>query len=130
MSKLQIGSSVKTYFVQNLDEVYIYNGSAWVKLPTLFSHNDLINQQGGIAGQRYHLTQAQHDTLTDGSDASSYHNHDSQYYRHQEVGRMHSGSGNSDGTVSASKAGDFYLDTDNNNMFFSTGSGVTSWYLM
>lgn len=40
-------------------------------------HNSLTGLQGGTAGEYYHLTQTQHDTLTDGSIADSLHVHDS-----------------------------------------------------
>jgi len=43
------------------------------------SHNLLTGLNGGTANQYYHLTNSQHSILTDGSDASSLHNHDTQY---------------------------------------------------
>ena len=39
------------------------------------NHNDLQSFNGGSATERYHLTQSQHDTLTDGSNADSLHSH-------------------------------------------------------
>jgi len=39
-------------------------------------HESLANLLGGAAGDHYHLTGAQHDTLTDGSDADALHDHD------------------------------------------------------
>ena len=38
-------------------------------------HRDLQDLQGGTTAEYYHLTQAQHDTLTDGSDADGLHTH-------------------------------------------------------
>ena len=39
-------------------------------------HESLAGLLGGAAADHYHLTQAQHDTLTDGSDADALHDHD------------------------------------------------------
>jgi hypothetical protein len=38
-------------------------------------HNNLTGLDGGAAGGYYHLTQSQHDTLTDGSNADALHTH-------------------------------------------------------
>jgi hypothetical protein len=63
-------------WVEDQDVVYVFNGAAWVKFGTTVTHNNTTGKQGGTANEYYHLTEAQHDTLTDGSDASSLHNHD------------------------------------------------------
>jgi len=62
----------------NKDAVLIVNGTShyWEIRPTVITnHNDMQNIQGGISGEEYHLTQSQHDTLTDGSNADSLHIH-------------------------------------------------------
>ena len=51
-------------------------------------HNDLGELQGGTADQYYHLTSAQHSSLTSTggvSDASTEHTHDGRYYTESEV---------------------------------------------
>lgn len=50
------------------------------------SHNTLGSLQGGTASEYYHITSAQHTTLVGGSsDASSLHNHNTQYYTKSQV---------------------------------------------
>jgi hypothetical protein len=44
------------------------------------NHENLAGLQGGAANDHLHLTTTQHDTLTNGSDATALHNHDSRYY--------------------------------------------------
>jgi len=51
-------------------------------------HNELLNIQGGISDQYYHLTSAQHGLLTEVSgvlDASSQHTHDDRYFTESEI---------------------------------------------
>ncbi len=45
--------------VEALNEFYAFTGAAWVLLPSLLAHNDLLGLQGGAVGEYYHLTQAQ-----------------------------------------------------------------------
>jgi len=47
-------------------------------------HNELSNLQGGIEGERYHLTSAQRTDLTDGSE-TNLHIHDDRYYTEIDV---------------------------------------------
>ena len=42
---------------------------------TTSDHNSLSGLQGGAAGDYFHFTETQHDTLTDGSNAQSLHRH-------------------------------------------------------
>ena len=51
-----------------------FTGSDLADLETR-NHNDLQSFQGGAADDYYHMTEAQHDTLTDGSNADSLHAH-------------------------------------------------------
>ncbi|NPV12870.1 MAG: hypothetical protein HPY57_13950 [Ignavibacteria bacterium] len=44
------------------------------------THNTLSGLQGGMSNQYYHLTQTDYNTLTKGFDASTLHNHNTQYY--------------------------------------------------
>lgn len=53
--------------------------SSFIDLSGLL-HNDLGTIQGGTAAEYYHLTSAQHTSLTGAVDASSLHNHNTQYY--------------------------------------------------
>jgi len=64
--------------VEDEDRLYMYNGTAWVKLSQAVAHNDLSGIQGGNATERYHLTNSQHTTLTGNLDAQSLHYHDLQ----------------------------------------------------
>lgn len=51
-----------------------------------FNHNDLSNIQGGSASERYHLSSSEYTTLRGGSsDASSLHNHNTQYYTKSQI---------------------------------------------
>jgi hypothetical protein len=43
--------------------------------PAITDHNTLDGLQGGTTDEYYHLTQTQHDTLTDGSNADALHTH-------------------------------------------------------
>lgn len=46
-------------FVDDLDTAYVYNGSAWVKMATIYQHNDLGGLQGGTTAEYYHMTAAE-----------------------------------------------------------------------
>ncbi len=88
-------------WIEDVDKLKVYNGSAWVTFGSTISHNNTSDLQGGTSGEYYHLTQAQHtevtgffaatditgaeaEELTDGSD-TSLHNHDSRYYTETEL---------------------------------------------
>ena len=49
------------------------------------THNNLSSIQGGITDEHYHLSNAQHSSLTDGVDATPLHIHDSRYYTETET---------------------------------------------
>lgn len=81
---------------------YVVDSGSWVQWTgNTQSHNSLTSLQGGTTNEYYHLTSAQHteittffgntdltgaeaETLSDGSDASSLHIHDSRYYTESE----------------------------------------------
>lgn len=50
-----------------------YNGTAWVTFGSTTNHEALAGLQGGISGEHYHLTAAQHTDLTDGGDSTSHY---------------------------------------------------------
>ena len=80
-------------WVDDENTSYNFNGAAWVKMASVFNHNDLANPQGGTSNEYYHLTSADYTTLRGGSsDAGSLHNHDSQYYTETELGSTSGGS--------------------------------------
>jgi hypothetical protein len=72
-------------WVEDENIVYVFNGTAWVKMATIFAHNDLASLQGGTTAEYYHLTSAQHTGLTGGSD-TTLHTHDTRYYTETELG--------------------------------------------
>lgn len=45
--------------VEDENTVYIYNGTSWVKMSSVYSHNDLAGLQGGTANEYYHMTSAE-----------------------------------------------------------------------
>lgn len=51
-------------YVDDEDKIYVYNGTSWVPLGGIVSHNNLSGLQGGTSGQYYHLTSAEHTFLT------------------------------------------------------------------
>lgn len=71
------GKPVKTNSSGKIDSTMV-DGSA-------VGHNSLSGIQGGTASEYYHLTSAQHSTLTGSSDASSLHNHNTQYYTKAQI---------------------------------------------
>ena len=97
---------------ETLNTAYVFNGTSWVKMASVFSHNDLNGLQGGTTAEYYHFTQAQHtevtsffnntditgaeaERLSDGSDVSSgtvLHTHDTAYYTKTQLGSTTSGS--------------------------------------
>ncbi|NPB00308.1 MAG: DUF2793 domain-containing protein [Crenarchaeota archaeon] len=60
-------------------------GSSLADIPTR-RHNDLQSIQGGSVDSYYHLTQSEHDTLTEGNDATDLHNHNTIYYTKAQLG--------------------------------------------
>lgn len=49
------------------------------------THNSTSGLQGGNIGEFYHLTNNQHSTLTGSVDASTLHNHNTQYYTKSQI---------------------------------------------
>jgi hypothetical protein len=73
-------------WVQDEDTLYIWNGTAWVKMGSTTVHNVLSSIQGGTTNEYYHLTSAEHTALRGGgtNDASSLHVHDALYFTESE----------------------------------------------
>lgn len=93
------GSAV---WVEDIDYVKVFNGSAWVRFGSTVTHNYLSGLQGGTANEYYHLTNSQHTDLTDSGD-SSLHYHSTDRAR-----------GNHTGTQTASTISDFDIEVSNN----------------
>lgn len=51
-------------WVEDINAVKVFNGSAWVTFGSSVDHANLSNLQGGSATERYHLTAAQHTSVT------------------------------------------------------------------
>lgn len=60
-----------TVWDENEDTNYVFNGTTWVEFGSTVSHNNTTGLQGGTTSQYYHLTSAQHTTLT-GFDPTDY----------------------------------------------------------
>jgi len=71
-------------WVEDLDSLYVYNGTDWVQFGSTVTHNNLNGLQGGTSGQYYHLTSAEESGLTGGGD-TSLHIHDDRYYTETEI---------------------------------------------
>lgn len=67
--------------VKQIDDYYFYNSQEWIPLESIMEHNDLHNIQGGIPGERYHLTNREYLLLTQQEDATELHHHDSRYQK-------------------------------------------------
>ena len=52
-----------TVWVKDEDTNFTYNGAAWVEFGSTVSHNNTTGLQGGVAGEYFHLTNAQHGAL-------------------------------------------------------------------
>lgn len=75
-------------WIENIDGVYTFNGTSWVKFGTTVTHNNLSGLQGGTSGEYYHLTSTMYTDLTSFggvSNASSQHIHDDRYYTETEL---------------------------------------------
>jgi len=70
-------------WVDDEDTSYVFT-SSWVKMASIYNHNDTANKQGGTTDEYYHLTAAEHTDLTDGNDCSE-HKHDQLYYTETEI---------------------------------------------
>jgi len=78
--------------ISGVDPIYSYHLTTKWYVDTALSgsdeHNELLNIQGGIADEYYHLTNTQHLSLTSSGgigDASSEHHHDSLYVTHSGI---------------------------------------------
>jgi len=76
-------------WVEDEDTLVVWNGTAWVTFGSTLDHALLDNIN---SSNYYHLTQANHTTLTGTGDASSLHHHDGRYYTETELGSTTSGS--------------------------------------
>jgi hypothetical protein len=50
-------------WVEDENVLYVYNGSAWVKMSSIYAHNDLSGLQGGTTAEYYHLANADYSAL-------------------------------------------------------------------
>jgi len=78
---LWVETSVAKGFAVYVDDVsmlYIYNGTNWVELASVASHNSLTGLQGGGVTERYHLTALEHLKLTGNQNAQTIHYHDTE----------------------------------------------------
>ena len=80
-------------WVDNQSSAYVFNGTTWVKMATIFDHNSLYDLQGGNSVERYHLTKSEHDGLTQGNPASNLHIHNDLYYTQTQIDNFFSGPG-------------------------------------
>jgi len=53
-------------WVEDEDVVYVYNGTGWVKMSSVYNHNDLTGLQGGTTNEYYHLTATEDAWVTAG----------------------------------------------------------------
>jgi len=51
-------------WVEDEDVVYVWNGSTWAKIGTTITHNNTNGIQGGNTTERFHLTSAEHTSIT------------------------------------------------------------------
>ena len=54
-------------WVEDENIIYVYNGTAWVKMSSVYAHNELSGLQGGVAGSYYHMSDIEHSWLQTGS---------------------------------------------------------------
>jgi len=109
-------------WVDDLDRVYLYNGSSWIVFGGIVNHNALSGLQGGTTDEYYHLTSAQHTDLTDAGD-SALHYHSTDRAR-----------ANHTGTQTASTISDFDTEVSNNtdvaaNTVHRTSDGTDHTYI-
>ena len=90
----------------------------WVNSSSLSQHNALQSIQGGISAERYHLTQAQHDGLTDGGE-TNLHSHPGLYGL--------SGAGNPNLNAVAGTIGSIYQDTNTDIGYYNGDGTATGW---
>lgn len=58
-------------WIDDVDTNKVFNGSAWVPFGNTVTHNNLASLQGGTSAEYYHLTSAQHTSVT-GLTAAEY----------------------------------------------------------
>ena len=51
-------------WVEDEDVVYVWNGTTWAKIGTTITHNNTNGLQGGNTTERFHLTSAEHTSIT------------------------------------------------------------------
>ena len=75
-----------TVWVENLGKNYTYNSdNGWVLIGTTINHENLTGLLGGNNNEHYHFTETEHNTLVNGGDATTLHEHDSRYYVKTEI---------------------------------------------
>lgn len=77
-----------TAYLKDEDAYVYWDGDSWEAAAGI-GHNSLIGLQGGDGdlSERFHLTSAQHDDLTDGGE-TDLHIHDDRYYTETEIGTL------------------------------------------
>lgn len=50
-------------WVEDENTIYLFNGTIWVKMSSVYDHNTLSGLQGGTTSEYYHLTNTQHGQL-------------------------------------------------------------------
>ena len=63
-------------YVEDENKQYTYNGATWANFGSTTNHNATSGLQGGTTNEYYHLTQDEHDGLTNGGD-TVLHSHNS-----------------------------------------------------
>lgn len=59
-------------WITSEDVQYVYNGTAWAKIGTTITHSNLLSLQGGNGGSElYHLTNAEHSSITGSKTANT-----------------------------------------------------------
>ena len=76
-------------FVDDEELLLVFYDAAWKTFGSTIDHTTLSNLN---STNYYHLTQANHTTLTGGADASTLHHHDGRYFTETELGSVVSGS--------------------------------------
>ena len=109
-----------------------YNGEdndSYFLTPLDILHNDLTGLNGGDGTYFYHLSNteyAEHITLSDGSDASSLHIHDSRYYTETEVDENFlSANTYNFGTISVATQTDVVSDTKSDTLTLVAGTNMS-----
>lgn len=109
-------------WVEELDALFVYNGTDWVRFGSTIIHNNLSGIQGGTTDEYYHLTSDEYTSLTANGgveNASDMHIHDDRYYTETEM----------DATISGIEA-DISTYSDHGNLFGLSDDDHTQYILV